>query len=494
MTFSSLPFLFYFLPAVLILYYLFFFSRMLQNLVLLVCSLAFYAWGEPKYIVLLLASIAVNYFLGLFIGAAKNSKHAAKFFMICGLIFNIGMLFVFKYLSFFSQNISYATGGKTGVVNIALPIGISFFTFHAISYILDIYRGDSPAQKNPFNFALYLSFFPKLTQGPITKYKTFEPQITDRRETVRKFSSGACFFIVGLGKKVLLANNMAIVADRMFKFIDMGGMPVSNAWLGALAYTFQILFDFSGYSDMAIGLGLMFGFKLEQNFNYPYISKSIREFWRRWHMSLGLWFRDYLYFPLGGSRVKNNDIVIRNLAIVWIATGVWHGANWTFLIWGIINFACIALERMFNYETSKIPNAVRHIYTMFVVVMGWVIFRSDSLQSAGSYFLCMFNFVKYGFYNAYTFMFLKEFGLFFLLCAIFSTPLASTVNHFMTKGILVRKTIDPVAPYEEHALYSEAPLTKALSIAYPVALMLLFAVCVAYLVKGSYNPFIYFKF
>ena len=494
MIFSSISFLFYFLPAVLILYYLFFFSKTLKNFVLLICSIAFYAWGEPQYALLLIVLILVNYFFGLLISQVKRRKHAARFWLICALGFNLGTLFVFKYLPFVSKNMNYATGGKTGIFTIALPIGISFFTFQAISYAIDIYRCDAPAQKNLLNFALYLSFFPKLTQGPIMKYKTFEPQLLHRRETLKKFSSGVCFFIVGLGKKVLLANNMAIVANRIFEIQKMGGLTVSLAWLGAIAYTFQIYFDFSGYSDMAVGLGLMFGFKLDRNFNYPYISKSVKEFWRRWHISLGMWFRDYLYFPLGGSRVINKDLIIRNLAIVWILTGVWHGANWTFLLWGVINFICIALERMFNFENSKVPDFLRHIYAMLVVIIGWVIFRSESIQAAGSYIGSMFNFVTNGFYNNYTYMFLKEFWVFFLASIMFSVPLASILNQFMVKGIILNKSIDRNFPYDEHSLYKEAPFAKVINILYPAAMILLFLVCTAYLVKGSYNPFIYFQF
>ncbi len=494
MTFSSLSFMFYFLPAVLILYYIFFFSKTLKNMVLLVCSLAFYAWGEPKNIALLVVSIIVNYFLGLLVDHEKRRKYAARFWLICALVFNLGTLFIFKYLSFVTKNISYLADGKTETFDISLPIGISFFTFQAISYIIDVYRNDTKVQKNFFNFALYLSFFPKLIQGPIMKYEEFEPQIMERRETLRKFSSGACFFIVGLGKKVLLANNMAIVADRVFEIHKMGGMPVSLAWLGAIAYTFQIYFDFSGYSDMAIGLGLMFGFKLNKNFNYPYISKSIGEFWRRWHISLGMWFRDYLYIPLGGSRVKNKDKIIRNLAIVWISTGIWHGANWTFLAWGIINFICIATEKMFHFNESKLPNFIRHIYAMFVVIIGWVIFRSDSLKEAGSFIVCMFNFSKNGFFSDYTSMFIKEFGIFFLASLAFSTPVAPILNQFMAKGIRVRQSLSTQPPYQKKYLYMEATFVKLVNVLYPVGMILLFLICITYLVKGSYNPFIYFKF
>lgn len=494
MIFSSVSFLFYFLPFVLILYYLFFFSRTLKNVVLIISSLVFYAWGEPDYIPLFVVSIVVNYILGLLIGLGKRRSHGARFWLLCALLYNLGTLFVFKYLSFVTKNISYATSGKTEILNIALPIGISFFTFQAISYVVDVYKRDTKVQKNILNFALYLSFFPKLTQGPIMKYETFEPQILQRRESLKKFSSGVCFFIVGLGKKVLLANNMAIVADRIFEIHKMGNIPVSLAWLGALAYTFQIYFDFSGYSDMAMGLGLMFGFKLDKNFNYPYIAKSISEFWRRWHISLGMWFRHYLYFPLGGSRVINKDLLIRNLAVVWIFTGIWHGANWTFLVWGVINFVFIALEKMFLFEKSKIPDIFRHIYTMFVVMIGWVIFRSDSLQEAGRYISCLFNFVANGLYNDYTYLFIKEFWVFFIASFLFSIPFASMANQFMAKGILIRKSVDNQPPYEEHSVYVEAPMVKIITLVYPVIMILLFLVCVAYMVKGSYNPFIYFQF
>lgn len=494
MTFSSLAFIFYFLPLVLMLYYLFFFSRTLKNIILLICSLFFYTFGEPKYILLLLISIVVNYLIGLLIGDTKGRKKAAIFWMSAAVIFNLSILVVFKYLTFISKNMYYATGGKTEIIEIALPIGISFFTFQAISYVVDVYKKDAKAQKNLFHLALYLSFFPKLTQGPVMKYEAFAPQITQRRETFKKFSSGVCFFITGLGKKVLLANNMAIVVDRIFEIHKMGNIPISLAWLGAFAYTFQIYFDFSGYSDMAVGLGLMFGFKLDRNFNYPYISKSISEFWRRWHISLGTWFRDYLYFPLGGSRVINKDLLIRNLAIVWIATGVWHGANWTFLVWGIINFVFIAMEKVFRFEQLKIPSFIRHLYAMLVVIIGWVIFRANSLQEAGSYLTCMFNFISNEFFSDYTYMFLKEFWIFFIGAILFSLPIASIANQFMAKGILIRKNVDLTPPFKEHSVYVEVPLVRVISFLYPIGMVLLFIICIAYMVKGSYNPFIYFQF
>lgn len=473
---------------------MFFFSRTLKNIILLICSLFFYTFGEPKYILLLLISIVVNYLIGLLIGDTKGRKKAAIFWMSAAVIFNLSILVVFKYLTFISKNMYYATGGKTEIIEIALPIGISFFTFQAISYVVDVYKKDAKAQKNLFHLALYLSFFPKLTQGPVMKYEAFAPQITQRRETFKKFSSGVCFFITGLGKKVLLANNMAIVVDRIFEIHKMGNIPISLAWLGAFAYTFQIYFDFSGYSDMAVGLGLMFGFKLDRNFNYPYISKSISEFWRRWHISLGTWFRDYLYFPLGGSRVINKDLLIRNLAIVWIATGVWHGANWTFLVWGIINFVFIAMEKVFRFEQLKIPSFIRHLYAMLVVIIGWVIFRANSLQEAGSYLTCMFNFISNEFFSDYTYMFLKEFWIFFIGAILFSLPIASIANQFMAKGILIRKNVDLTPPFKEHSVYVEVPLVRVISFLYPIGMGLLFIICIAYMVKGSYNPFIYFQF
>ncbi len=494
MTFSSISFLFYFLPAVLILYYLFYFSRPLKNLVVLVCSLIFYAWGEPKNIALLLFSILVNYLLGLLIGRGKQKRGMSSVWFIVALAFNIGMLFVFKYLSFVIENISSLVGGSISMSTIALPIGISFFTFQAMSYVIDVHRRTVSAQTNILNLALYFAFFPKLTQGPIVPYLDFEIQITQRKETLKKFASGICMMIVGLGKKVLIANSMAVVADRIFELHDMGAIPVSLAWLGAIAYTFQIYFDFSGYSDMACGLGLLFGFKMMRNFNYPYISKSISEFWRRWHISLGTWFRDYVYIPLGGSRVKNKDTIVRNLAVVWILTGIWHGANWTFLMWGILNFVCIASERIFRFEQSKVPNWLRHVYAMFVVIIGWVLFRSDSLLTAGNYIVCMFNYFGNGFASDYTTMFLKEYWIFFAAALVFSTPIASILNSFQAKGILLQRSISTQPPYDSKSVYMEAPARRLINVLYVVGMIALFLVCTAYLVKGSYSPFLYFKF
>ena len=344
MLFSSIVFLFYFLPVVLALYYLFRFSVPIKNMILLVASLFFYAWGEPWFVFVMLISIMGNYVLALLVDHARGKDKTARFYVGLSVVLNIGLLFVFKYLDFLIRNINQASGMEIPLTGLTLPIGISFFTFQAMSYVIDVYRGNGTVQKNPFYVALYIAFFPQLIAGPIVRYETIAEQIKNRVETLDKFSVGTCRFIAGLGKKVLLSNNFAVIADYIFNCYQGGGCPVTLAWLGSFAYTLQLFFDFSGYSDMAIGLGLMFGFKFEENFNYPYISKSIGEFWRRWHISLGTWFKEYIYFPLGGSKVKNMDIVLRNMLVVWVFTGIWHGAEWTFLIWGLLNFAALCLN------------------------------------------------------------------------------------------------------------------------------------------------------
>jgi len=472
--FSSIVFLFYFLPIILILYYGLKFSVTLKNTVLLCASLFFYAWGEPWFVLLMLASIFCNYIFALLVDKYRESKIGARLILTLMCIFNLGMLFVFKYLAFALRVVNENIEFQFTVPNIALPIGISFFTFQAISYVVDVYRGQGQVQKNLFYVALYISFFPQLVAGPIVRYSTIAEQMFHRKETWKKFSVGCSRFITGLGKKVLLSNSMAIIADRIFEMSSTGAeVPVSLAWLGAIAYTLQIYFDFSGYSDMAIGLGLMFGFKFEENFNYPYISKSITEFWRRWHMSLGSWFRDYVYFPLGGSRVKNKDKMIRNLLVVWVLTGIWHGAEWTFFVWGLINFTFIALEKIFNIDKMTKFRGLRHFYAMLVVILGWVIFRSHNLKDAGTYMGNMFGVHQNGFWSDYTFMFIKEYAVFFIVGIVLSTPIAKRMNKFLVDG---------------------APLSRGLEITYPIGIMLLFLVCISYLIKGTYNPFIYFNF
>ncbi len=476
MLFSSITFLFYFLPVVLVLYYLFRWNVPIKNMILLAASLFFYAWGEPWFVFVMLASIVGNYVLALLVDRFREKKGVAKFIIFVTVVLNIGLLFVFKYLDFVIRNINQATDGNIPLLGLALPIGISFFTFQAMSYVIDVYRGNGEVQKNPFYVALYISFFPQLVAGPIVRYETIADQMINRKETLDKFSVGTCRFITGMGKKVLFANNFAIVADRIFDNYQQGWCPVTLAWVGAIAYTLQILYDFSGYSDMAIGLGLMFGFKFEENFNYPYISRSIGEFWRRWHISLGTWFKEYIYFPLGGSRVKNMDIVLRNMLIVWVFTGIWHGAEWTFFIWGLLNFAALVFERFTDLENRTRFGALRWLYTMFFVTIGWVIFRSENLVYAGNYLKCMFGFGRAGFFSDYAFMYLKEYGIFFVAGILFCMPLGKRMNYLIAEKKAGKV---PVA---------------VMNVLYPAVMLLMFWICVTYLIKGSYNPFIYFNF
>lgn len=494
MLFTSITFLFYFLPAVLVLYYAASFSKTLKNIILTLCSLLFYTWGEPVYILLLLLSICVDYCFGILIHSFREKKGASKALLAAGCAYHILILFGFKYLGFVLENIFSLGSSSVRIAQIAAPVGISFYTFQSISYLADIRAGRAKVQKNPLYTALYVSFFPVLLSGPILQYHSVEGQLRNRRESFAKISSGACRVIIGLAKKVLISNQMAIVSDRILQLHNMGNASLGLAWLGAAAYTLQIFFDFSSYSDTAIGLGLMFGFEIDKNFNYPYISKSIGEFWRRWHISLGNWFKQYVYFPLGGSRVKNKDLVIRNLAVVWILTGVWHGANWTFLMWGMMNFLFIAFERVTGFEKRKLPAAVKHLYTMLAVVSGWVIFRAENLQAAGRYLGNMFNPFEYALWDNYVVMFLKEFGIFFLAALILCFPLAGTVNQIMAKGIMLRKFVETEPPFEEHVVYRSVPFLHLVNFLYPLAMLLLFAVTVTYIVKGSYNPFIYFQF
>ena len=472
MLFSSVIFIFYFLPIVLGLYYALSFSRKLQNGLLLISSLFFYAFGESKYVLLMIASILGNYVLGILVDKYRKQ---GKFILVLTCIFNLGILFVFKYLNFVIRNVNDLLGKDFNTYNIVLPIGISFFTFQALSYVVDVYRKDTKVQKNPLYLGLYISFFPQLIAGPIVRYTTIEDQILNRKENFTLFSNGVCRFISGMAKKVLLSNCMAIVVDRAFQLNDMySGLPISLAWLGSIAYTFQIYYDFSGYSDMAIGLGQMFGFKFLENFNFPYVSKSLSEFWRRWHISLGTWFKDYVYFPLGGSRVKNKDRIIINLLVVWFLTGVWHGAEWTFVIWGLLNFVFIALEKIISFEDLKIKPIFKHIYALFLINLGWVIFRSTDLVAAGNYISSMFGFKDLGFASDYTLMFLKENFVFFIAAIIFAIPVTKRANLFLSEG--------------------KNKFVKTFNIAYPFVMMILFMICVCYLVKGTYNPFIYFNF
>ncbi len=382
MLFSSSVFLFLFLPVGLRVYYLPLRRwRQGQNVFLLLASLGFYAWGEPWFVLVMLGSILANYGFGLWVDACKRAGRTCAPPLVTALAVNLGILFVFKYLTF-TLGILNRLGAAFAIPGIELPIGISFFTFQALSYVLDVHRDRGEVQRSPLKVVLYISFFPQLIAGPIVKYETVAQQIDHRKETWADFSAGCSRFIVGLGKKVLLSNQLAVVADRAFGLGD--GLSASFAWLGALCYTLQIYYDFSGYSDMAIGLGKMFGFHFLENFNYPYISRSITEFWRRWHISLSTWFRDYVYIPLGGNRVKKSRW-IRNILVVWALTGFWHGAQWNFLFWGLYYGLLLLAEKLFlGRLLERLPKAVRWLYTAFFVLIGralalYGVLRADRL-------------------------------------------------------------------------------------------------------------------
>ncbi len=473
MLFSSNIFLFLFLPVTLLIYNLL--NKKFKNIFLLVMSLGFYAWGEPKFVFIMIISIVFNYLMALLVVFLNESIFLKRIALIVTIVINLGLLFVFKYLDFFIVNIN-KLGFNYELKHIALPIGISFFTFQAMSYVIDAYRGDVEVQRKLHNVGLYISFFPQLIAGPIVRYKDIAQQMEDREENFQKFSEGVERFIIGFSKKVLLSNNMAIIADDVFALSDVN-RAISLAWLGAIAYSFQILFDFSGYSDMAIGLGKMFGFEFLENFNYPYISKSISEFWRRWHMSLGQWFRDYLYFPLGGSRVKSKSRLFFNLFIVWFLTGVWHGASWNFILWGLLYFVLISIEKFTGYPEkfkSKVSQNIYRGFTLLSVLFGWVLFRANGLDGATGYMKSMMGLANNKPHSIETSFYFKEYWLFFLFSFFASTRIFKNINEQYSKN------------------------NKSLKIAYEMFhlsfYLLTFLWSISYIILGSHNPFIYFNF
>ncbi len=464
MIFSTTTFLFLFLPIILIVYYNpFLKSLQFRNAVLIISSIFFYAWGEPVFVLLMLLSIFVNWILGLFVEKERGTNKA-KAAVTVSVVFNLGLLFVFKYLTFTLENINALFGTNLNTFDIVLPIGISFFTFQAMSYVIDVYRGNGEVQKNPFNVALYISFFPQLIAGPIVRYQTIADQIKERHENFYDFTNGVYRFMIGFCKKVLIANNVALVADEVFGNTDNSA---ATAWIGAIAYTLQILFDFSGYSEMAIGLGKMFGFTFLENFDYPYISKSVSEFWRRWHISLGTWFRDYVYFPLGGSRVKKSRLVF-NLFVVWLCTGIWHGANWTFVLWGLLYFVILTLEKLTGFAEKL--KGFGHIYTMFFVIMGWVLFRAENIGKAWEYIKTMFGAGSAGLFD--------ETALFYL----------SNYKFYFIAGMLC---CFPIIPFVKKRINTEKAAIKIVS---GLFLLTVFILSLTFIIKGSYNPFIYFNF
>ena len=483
MVFSSPVFLFLFLPTVLGLHFLV--PRKLRNLVLLVASLLFYAWGETFFVLIMLCSITANYLLGVWIDHVRE-RPTARLVLVLTVLVNIGLLGTFKYANFIIDNLNVLLGwaalGTIGVDRIHLPIGISFFTFQAMSYVIDVYRGEAERQKNPVNVALYISLFPQLIAGPIVRYRDVARQLVSRVIDREGFASGVRRFIIGLGKKVLIANTMALPADKVFALAPDQLTP-GTAWLGVACYTLQIYFDFSGYSDMAIGLGRMFGLHFLENFNFPYISKSVREFWRRWHISLSTWFRDYLYVPLGGSR-RTPARTYLNLVIVFFLCGLWHGASWTFVVWGIYHGVFLVIERLgLERRVERLPRPVRHLYTMLVVVVGWVLFRSETFGQAVAFLASMAGFAgkAAGTQSLSTYL-NAEVVLVLVAGAIGSTPVLGALSRW--RGTLA-------AP---GATANQRSLDVALSFAALAGYVLVFLACAMSLSAGTYNPFIYFRF
>ena len=472
MLFSSSVFLFLFLPLVLIIYYVplrrF---RQAQNVFLLLASLGFYAWGEPWFVLVMIGSIVINYFFGLWVDYNKRRDRSCRAPILLALLINLGVLFVFKYLMF-TLGILNGLGASFVIPVIELPIGISFFTFQALSYVLDVHRDRGQVQRSPLKVGLYISFFPQLIAGPIVKYETVAEEILHRRENWDDFTAGVQRFLVGLGKKVILSNQLAVVADAAFNH----GQPqsVAFAWLGAVCYILQLYYDFGGYSDMAIGLGRMFGFHFLENFDYPYISTSVTEFWRRWHISLTSWFRDYVYFPLGGSRVDKKWKVVRNIFVVWLLTGIWHGANWTYVVWGLMNYALLMLEK-YGGMGKGWPKAIGWFYNQAAFVLTCVVFRSDSLSAAGSYFLSLFHIGSMPVWSSQAALYLREYWVILLGAVLCAAPTATWIRKKLTvtaNGKLL-------------------PVWDCLS---TLALLAVFVVAVCFTIKGTYNPFIYFNF
>ena len=457
MLFSSITFLYYFLPCVLVLYFLV--PRQFKNFILLISSLFFYAWGEPKLVFLMMITILVGYVLGIL--TEKHCKYK-KVYLVFAILFSLGTLGYFKYADFFITNFNATTGLSVPLLRIALPIGISFYTFQILSYNIDVYWGNVKAQKNILHLATYITMFPQLIAGPIVRYKDVALQLENRTHSIDKIGLGVRRFILGLSKKILIAN---VLGELCEIFRQSNEKSVLFYWMYAIAFSLHIYFDFSGYSDMAIGLGKIFGFDFIENFNYPYISKSITEFWRRWHMSLGTWFRDYVYIPMGGSRVKPVRMLF-NVAVVWMLTGFWHGAAWNFVLWGVFFAVLLVVEKLFLLKQLEKSKIVSHIYVLLLVVISFVIFNATSLAQIGQDIGGMFGAGNIPLVSAETIYYLKSYGFVFVLGLIGSTPLPRKLVGKMK-----------VTPYLE-----------------PVALLILLVVVTAYLVDGSFNPFLYFRF
>lgn len=466
MLFSSLTFLLLFFPITILLYFITKNTK-IKNIVLLVFSLIFYSWGEPKYILLMLLTVLTAYIFGILI--EKNKKNnKSKIYFIISIVLILSSLFVFKYLDFSIRIMNRILRFNIDSLNLILPIGISFYTFQVLSYVIDLYKGNIKLQKNYFKLLLYVCCFPQLIAGPIVRYDTIENEIDNRKTTMSDFIYGLKRFIIGLSKKIIIANNVAILVDNIYENYNYLGSNI--LWIAAIAYSIQIYFDFSGYSDMAIGLGRIFGFHFLENFNYPYISTSITDFWRRWHISLSTFFRDYIYIPLGGNK-RGKKIQIRNIMIVWILTGLWHGANYNFIIWGLYYGIWLILEKfIFKNCLDKLPKIIKHIYSLIIISVGWVIFRIESISSLLKVLYGMFNFSYTGLKD----LFIKDISLintipYLILGIIFSIPIYKKIFKNSDKSIIKTLIEDLV-------------------------LGTLFIADIMFLVSNQYNPFIYFRF
>ena len=466
MLFSSIPFLFYFIPCVVILYFAV--PKCLKNSVLLLSSLFFYGWGEPRYLVFMLISITQGYIFGILI-EKHLGKRRSKAFLAASVLFSLLLLGYCKYADFFIDNFNTLTGMSVPLLKIALPIGISFYTFQILSYTVDVYRGDVPAQKNYINLAAYIAMFPQLIAGPIVRYSDIAKQLENRTHTVSGVALGIRRFIIGLSKKILIAN---ILGELVSVFKASDEKSVLYFWLYAIAYMLHIYFDFSGYSDMAIGLGHVFGFRFMENFDYPYISGSITEFWRRWHISLGSWFRDYLYIPLGGNRVSKLRWFF-NIFVVWMATGFWHGAAWNFVLWGVMFAVLLIIEKLWLLKPLKKLKILNHIYVLLLVMISFVIFDAASITGALSYITAMFGGQNIPIVTFESVYYLRSYLIILIVATIGATPLPKKLAAAVEKS--------------KHT-------GLAYNVAEPIVLMLLLTVCTAFLIDGSFNPFLYFRF
>ena len=467
MVFSTAFFLFFYLPIVLAVYYVT--PLKYRNAVLLVFNLFFYGWGEPVYICIMFASIAIDYTHGLLVARAKarGNDRAARMAVASSVVFNLALLFLFKYWDFIAGSLAVIGLPFMPQLGLTLPIGISFYTFQTMSYTIDVYRGDARPQRNIISFGTFVALFPQLIAGPILKYKELDAQLDGRTHSPERFAAGVQIFVVGLAKKVLIANNVGALWDY-YLAAPQGQLTTLGAWLGILAFSFQLYFDFSGYSDMAVGLGRMLGFEFMGNFNYPYLAKSVTDFWRRWHISLGSWFREYVYFPLGGSRVSKPRLVF-NLLVVWACTGIWHGASWNFLLWGLYYFVFLTLEKLvWGKALERLPGLVCHLYALLVAVVGWALFAIEDMSLLPGYLAAMFGRAPAGLVGATALYHLRSYLPLMVVSAVAATPLGA-------------------------ALWNRAK-ERTRQVLLPAGLLAGLILCTAYLVDATYNPFLYFRF